>query len=148
VALAGTEPREKIEQDVLRGERGDDEIKPLQPRRRHAEDQADQSGDDAGQRNRKEHRDRQRVGDIGRGEGAEQKERGVADRDLPGKADQDVEAKRGNGENADLDQDAEPVPAEHQWGKADQHDADDCRVAAGRGREDRGIRGIGGAVVA
>ena len=49
------------------------------------------------------------VGEIGRGEGAEQKERGVADRDLAGEADQDVQAERGDAEDADLDQDAEPV---------------------------------------
>ena len=86
--------REEIEQDVLRGQRRDDEVKPLQPRRRQAEDQPDQRGDDAGERNGEEHRDRQIVGDVGRGEGAEQEERGVADRDLSGEADQDVQAER------------------------------------------------------
>ena len=140
--------REEIEQDVLRGQRRDDEIEPLQPRRRHAEDQADQRGDHARQRNGEEYRDRQRVRDIGRGEGAEQKERGVADRNLPGKADQNVEAECGDGKNADLDQDAQPIGAEHQRRKANQHDAGNRHVAAGRGRKDRGVGRVGGAVVA
>ena len=140
--------REEVEQDVLRRERRDDEVEALQPRRRHAEDQPDQRGDDAGERNGEEHRDRKVVGDVGRGEGAEQEEGGVADRDLAGEADQDVEAERGDREDADLDQDAQPVAAEHQRRKADQHDAEDRHVAAGRGREDRGVFRVSGAEVA
>ena len=140
--------REEIEQNILRGQRRDDEIEPLQPRRRHAEDQADQSRDHAGQRDRKEYRDRQRVGDIGRGESAEQKECGVADRDLASIANQNVQAKGGDGKDADLDQRAEPVGAEHQRCKANQRDAKNGHVAAGCGRKDRGVGRIGGAVVA
>ena len=47
----------------------------------------------------------------------------MADRDLSGEADQNVQAEGGDGKNADLDQDAEPVFGEHQRRKANQHDA-------------------------
>ena len=111
---------EEVEQDVLRGQRRDDEVEPLQPRRRHAEDQPDQRRDDARERDREEHRDRRVVGDVGRGEGAEQEEGGVADRDLAGEADQDVQPERRDREDADLDQDAEPVAAEDLRREAEQ----------------------------
>jgi hypothetical protein len=132
----------------LRGQGRDHEIQPLQPCRRQAEDQADQRGDDARQRNGEEYRNRQRVGEVGRGEGAEQKERGVPDRDLPGEADQNVEAERCDGKDADLDQDAERVGAQQLRRKTQQHDAGDNSVAAGFGRKDRGVGRVSGAVVA
>ena len=133
---------EEVEQDVLRGERRDHEVEPLQSCRRDAEDEADQRGDDAGERDREEHRDRRVVGDVGRGEGAEQEEGGVPDRDLAGEADQDVQPKRRDREDADLDQDAEPVAAKDLRHEAKQKHADDREVAAGRGREDRGVRRV------
>src|SRR6185437_16793589 len=103
---------EEVEQDILRGQGGGDEVEPLQPRRRYAEDQPDQRGDDAGQRNGEEHGDREIVVEIGGGERAEQEEGSVADRDLSGEADQDIEPKSCDGEDADLDRDREPVLAE------------------------------------
>jgi len=103
---------EEVEQDILRGQGRDHEIEPLQPRRRHAEDQPDQCRDHARERNREKDRDREVVVDVGRGERAEQEEGGVADRDLPGEADQDVQAQRCDREDADLDRDREPVFAE------------------------------------
>ena len=72
----------------------------------------------------------------------------MADRDLPGEADQDVQPECRDAINADLDQDAEPVFAEHLRREADQDDADDRRVAAGAGRKDSGVDRVGGAEVA
>ena len=84
-----------------------DEIKPFQPRGGQAEDQADRRRHDARQRNGRRRRDAEPVREIGRGEGAEAEEGGVADRDLAGEADDDVQAEGGDGEDADLDQEAE-----------------------------------------
>ena len=116
---------EEIQQDVLRGQRRDREIKPFQPRGGQAEDQADRRRHHARERNAEEHGDAEPVRQIGRGERAEAEEGGMADRDLAGEADQDVEAERGDAEDADLDQQAEAVFAEHMRRKADQHDAGD-----------------------
>jgi hypothetical protein len=46
----------------------------------------------------------------------------VADRDLAGEADNDVEAKGCDAEDADLDQEAEDVFVDDVRRKADQHD--------------------------
>ena len=131
----------------MRGERGDHEVEPLQPRRRDAEDQPNQRGDDARERDREEHRNVCFVGDVGRGEGAEQEEGGVPDRNLAGEADQDVQTERRDRENADLDQDAEPIAAEKLRHEAEQQHAGDRKVAAGRGREDRGVGRVRGAEI-
>ena len=122
---------EEIQQDVLRGQRRDREIEPLQARGGQAEDQPDRGRHDAGERNAEEYRDAEPVRQIGRGERPETEEGGMADRDLAGEADHDVEAEGGDAEDADLDQQAEAVFVEDVRRKADQHDADDHRVAPG-----------------
>jgi len=132
----------------LRGQRGDREIEPFQARGREAEDQADRRRHHARQRNREEHRDGKPVREIGGRERAETEESSVADRDLAGEADDNVEAQRGYGKNADLNKQAEAVFVQDVRRKADQDNADNHRVAAGGGREHRGVCRIGGAEVA
>ncbi len=132
----------------MRGQRRDREIKPFQARGGQAEDQPDCRCDDAGERNAEEYRDREPVVEIGGGERAEAEEGGMADRDLAGEADHDVEAERGDAKNADLDQEAQAVFIEHVRREADQHDAGDHRVAPGPGREHGGVFRVGGAEIA
>ena len=72
----------------------------------------------------------------------------MADRNLAGEADQNVEAKGGDRKDPDLDQDAQGVLAEQQRRKTNQHDTDDRRVAAGPGRKDGGVGRVGGAEIA
>ena len=132
----------------MRRQRRDREIEPFQPRGGQAEDQADRRRHDARERNAEEDGNAEPVREIGRGEGAEAEEGGVADRDLAGEADNDVEAEGGDAEDADLDQQAEAVFVEDVRRKADQDDADDHGVAAGRGRKHGGIGRIAGAEIA
>jgi hypothetical protein len=131
--------REEVEQDILRRQRRDDEIEPLQPCRRQAEDQTHQSRHHAGERNGEKHRYRRIVGDISRAERAEQKKRGVADRDLACEADKNIQTQRCDREDSDLDRDAEPVVAQDHRRKAGGDDAKNRKVATGRGRKDRGV---------
>ena len=140
--------REEVEQDILRGKRRDDEIKPLQPCRWKPEDQPDQSRHHAREWNGEEHRNRCVVRDIGRTECAEQEEGGVTDRDLAGEADEHVQAECCDRKDADLDRDAQPVIGEDQRREAHRDDAENRKVAAGRGRKDRGVRRVRGAEVA
>src|SRR5439155_6244263 len=86
---------EEVLEDELRGERGDSEIEPLEPRRRDAEDHAEKSGRDAGDGDADERRHAMRGAEPGRGEGAEAEECAVAERDLAGEPDQHGEPERG-----------------------------------------------------
>jgi hypothetical protein len=129
-------------------QRRDREIKPLQPRGGQAEDQADCGRNDARERNAEEDGNAEPVREIGRGKGAEAEEGGVADRNLAGEADNDVQPKGCDAEDANLDQEAENVFVDDVRRKAHQHDACDHGVAAGRGREYGGIRRIAGAEIA
>ena len=139
---------EEIEQDVLRRQRGDCQIEPLQPCGWQAEDEANGGRHDARKRNAEKDRDAEPVRKIGGGEGAEAEEGGMADRDLAGEADDDVQPEGGDAEDADLDQQAEAVFVQDMRRKADQHDARDQGIAAGRGGKHGGIGRIGGAEIA
>jgi hypothetical protein len=72
----------------------------------------------------------------------------MADRDLAGEANDNVEAECGDAEDADLNQQAEAVFAQQVRRQADQDDADDHRIATGPGREHGGVRRIAGAEIA
>ena len=98
---------EEVLQDELRRERRDGEVEPLQPPGRGAEDQPDQRRHDAGERDAERHRDVPALMQPGAGEGAEAEEGGMADADLAGEADQNVQPQRGDTERADIDQDAD-----------------------------------------
>ncbi len=113
-----------------------------------AEDQSDRGRHHARERNAEEHGDAEPVRQIGRGERPQAEEGGMADRDLAGEADHDVEAEGGDAEDADLDQQAEGVFAKHVRRKADQHDADNHCVAPGPGREHACVFRIAGAEIA
>ena len=52
----------------------------------------------------------------------------MPDRDLAGEADQDVQAERRNREDADLDEDAEPVAAEELRHEAEQQHAEIAKL--------------------
>ena len=92
---------EEVEQDVLRGQRRDGEVEALQPRGRQAEDEPDQRRWQAPASGIAKNTGTGRfVAEIGRGERAEAEERRVADRDLPGEADQDVQAERGDADDS------------------------------------------------
>src|ERR1700716_2554559 len=72
----------------------------------------------------------------------------MADGDLTGEADDDVETQRGYAEDADLNKQTEAVFVQDVGRKADQDNAGDHRVAACGGGKHGGVRRIGGAEVA
>jgi hypothetical protein len=72
----------------------------------------------------------------------------VPNRNLARESDHDVEPERRDRQIADLDQNAEPILAEHQRRKAEQGNHGNRRIAARCGRENNGIRRIGGAEIA
>ena len=139
--------REEVEQDILRGECGDGEIKSFQTCGRQAEHQTDDGCHQTRKRDREESRDAYFSRQIRRRERAEQEECGVTNRNLPGEAHQHVEPERGDAIDADLDQQAQPVFIEEKWRGAGQQDAGDGEVPARHRGEDSGVRGVGGAEV-
>ena len=72
----------------------------------------------------------------------------MADRNLPGEADNHVEAERGDAEDADLNEQTEAVLVQKMRRKADQCDPGNHHIAAGFGRKHGGVRGIAGAEIA
>ena len=80
--------------DELARQRGDGEIEALDPQARDADDRADQRRHQAAGRQRDPERQVELHREVGRRVGADRHEGGMADRDLPGVADQDVEAER------------------------------------------------------
>src|SRR5690606_9373433 len=82
------------------------------------------------------------VVEVGGRERAEAEEDGVPDGNLPGEADEDVEAERGDAEIADLDQDAEAVLVEIERRRGDQRDARHAERRRRARRENRGVRRV------
>ena len=115
--------------DLLRGQRRDREVETLQPQRRQAEDQADRRGDDRRERDGHPERKAHAGGEDPRRVGADGQEPALPHRDLPGVADQDVEAERADGGDRDLVGEVEPVRAgEEREGEHDDREDGETRL--------------------
>ena len=139
---------EEILEDELRGERGNGEIETLETRRRYAEDHAQRSGHDTGDRDADQRRHAMRGPEPGGGKRAEAEKCAVAQRYLAGEPDQHVEPERGDAVDADQDELAQNVIAGEQRQREQKRDAGTGHDHRSPGPEHGHVRGVAGAEVA
>ena len=112
--------------DQLRRERRDGEVETLDAERGNAEEHADQRGKQPAADQRQDPRQVEFPDQGRRGIGADRHEGGMADRDLSGIAEQDVQAERAEAGDADQVGDPDPV-FRSEYREADEHPENDHR---------------------
>src|SRR6266508_970817 len=128
--------------DEVGGERRHREVEPLEPEGGDAEDHPDERAHDPGERDHEEERQPHPAGEEGRRVGADGEERGVAERDLPGEAGEDVEPGRGDDGDEDPVQHVHPEEGQER-GRERQRQQEQDEQPAGEARlEDRHVLAV------